>query len=336
MIGILLQQRAANVNRFIQKDIFVFMHLLQLAGGILLLWFGAGWIVDSAAAIARRLRISELVIGLTVVAMGTSAPEFLVTATAAFKGMADISLANVVGSNIFNLGMILGIMALIRPIPTHPVLLYRDGLTLLAVCLLVTGLCLDLYIGRPAGVLLLTVFAGYLGFLLVRARKSPLSGAEAALVEEVPEREATWVDGLKLLAGFAGITLGSHLLVEGASAVAAALGVSQWAIGLTIVAAGTSLPELVTCLAAALKGKNDMLLGNLLGSDFFNFAGVLGVTCLLRPLTVSDAALPSLYVLAGAVLLVLVFMRTGWRISRLEGVVLILVNLGRWAMELRA
>lgn len=309
--------------------------LLQLLAGALLLWFGAGWIVDSAAAIARKLRISELVIGLTVVAMGTSAPEFLVTITAAFKNLSDISLANVVGSNIFNLGMILGIMACIKPIPTHPALLWRDGVVLWGVCLMVMLMSLDLSLGHFEGVVLLMAFLGYLGYLLSRARKMPLGPAESALVDEVPERDARWWDGLKLLVGILAISLGSNFLVEGASSIALSLGVSQWAIGLTIVAAGTSLPELVTCLAAALKGKSDMLLGNLLGSDLFNFAGVLGVTCLLRPLTVSSAALPSLYVLAGAVLLVLVFMRTGWRISRTEGVVLILLNLGRWAMEFR-
>lgn len=323
------------VASFCSKENPLLLSILQLAAGALLLWFGAGWIVDSAAAIARKLHISELVIGLTIVAMGTSAPEFLVTLTAALKGMSDISLANVVGSNIFNLGVILGTMALIKPIPTHPVLLWRDGLTLWGVCILTLLLCLNLVMGRMDGAILVTIFVGYLVILLLRVRKSGLGSPEAALVEEVPEREARWWDGLKLLAGFGAITFGSNLLVEGASAIALALGVSQWAIGVTIVAAGTSLPELVTCLAAALKGKSDMLLGNLLGSDFFNFAGVLGITCLLRPLAVSEAALPSLYVLAGAVFLVLVFMRTNWRISRTEGAVLILLNLIRWGMELR-
>ncbi len=305
-----------------------------LALGAFMLWFGAGWIVDSASAIARKLRISELVIGLTIVAMGTSAPEFLVTATAAFKGMSDISLANVVGSNIFNLGVILGVMAMIRPIPTHPVLLYRDGVLLWSICLLIMLLCLNLVLGRLEGVLLVVLFAGYLAFLLLRARKAPLPPMEKALLEEAPHHEAGWLDMVKLLVGFVTISVGSNLLVEGASAIATALGVSEWAIGLTIVASGTSLPELVTCLSAAFKGKSDMLLGNLLGSDFFNFAGVLGLTCIMRPLPVSPDALPSLYVLLGAILLVLVFMRTGWRISRWEGAVLIAVNLGRWAMEL--
>lgn len=311
----------------------MFVDSVQLFLGAFLLWFGAAWVVDGAAAIARRLHVSELVIGLTVVAMGTSAPEFLVTATAAFKGMNDISLANVVGSNIFNLGVILGLMAVIRPIATHPELIFRHGIILLAVCGLTTVMCMNHHMGRGEGVLLLSIFVGYLTWVVYKAKRAPLTEAEKALIEEVPSHAGTWRDGLKLLAGIAAITWGSELLVESASAIAAALGVSQWAIGVTIVAAGTSLPELVTCLAATMRGKNDMLLGNLIGSDFFNFAGVLGVTCLLNPLQVSPAAMPSLYVLFFGVALVLFFMRTGWRVSRTEGILLILVNLGRWAME---
>ncbi len=318
----------------------MFVSILQVLGGAVLLWFGAGWIVDAAAALARRLRISELVIGLTVVAMGTSMPEFLVTATAAFKGLPDISLANVVGSNIFNLGLILGALALIRPIPTHPTLVWRDGATLLGLCVLILLLSLNHSLGRVEGAVLACVFAGYLGFLLVQARNCPLGKVECAPPQgleseaQVAERSTWWRDALLLLGGVVALSLGSDQLVEGASTLAEALGISRWVIGLTIVAGGTSLPELVTCLAAALKGKSDLLLGNLIGSDFFNLAGVLGLTCLLRPLSVAPESLPSLYLLVAGVLLVLCCMRTGWRISRGEGALLIVLSLGRWGLEL--
>ncbi|MGE4297136.1 MAG: calcium/sodium antiporter [Desulfovibrionaceae bacterium] len=302
-----------------------------MAVGIFLLWYGAEWIVDSASAVARRFQVSELVIGLTVVAMGTSAPEFLVTFTAALKGMADISLANVVGSDIFNLGMILGLMALIRPIPTHPTLLWRDGGMLFAVVAATLLMARDGTLSHGEGVVLTATFVGYLGWLIVR-RRHGLPDPTAPDEADDTHRKAAWTDYPKLLLGFGAISLGSNLLVDGASFVALRFGVSQWAIGLTIVGAGTSLPELVTCLSASLKGKNDMLLGNLVGSDFFNFAGVLGVTCLMRPLAVSAQALPGLYVLVGAVALVLLFMRTGWRISRVEAVALIVLNLFRWGM----
>ena len=315
------------------------MHLLDFAYvivGAAMLWLGADWIVESASAIARRFGVSELVIGLTIVAMGTSAPEFLVTVTAAFKGLADISLANVVGSNFFNLGMILGLMAVIRPIPTHRTIFYRDGLLLLGVTVLSTYMAFNLRLGRVEGLVLLLILFAYLGVLLyVGLRTSRETHQALGLPEHVEprERQARWWDYPKLVAGFAGISLGSELLVNGASSIASALGLSSWVIGLTIVAAGTSLPELVTCLAASARGKNDMLLGNLIGSDLFNFAGVLGVTCILRPLDVQPGALMSMYVLVGATLLVLAFIRTGWSIGRVEGSALLILSLVRWSME---
>ncbi len=310
------------------------LQILFLVLGGALLWWGAEWTVDNASHIARRFGISELVIGLTIVAMGTSAPEFLVTATAAFKGLSDISLANIVGSNIFNLGIILGTMAVIRPIRTHRTLLYRDGLLLWTITLVITLMCLNLHMGRFDGALLLLCFISYLTLLLLNARKTHLARkAKKEQQTDSPAEKGNWKVYLKLAAGIAAISLGSNLLVDAASFIAAQLGVSEWAIGLTIVAAGTSLPELVTSLNAALKGRNEMLLGNLIGSDFFNFAGVLGLTCLLRPLEISPAALPSMYILTSVVLLVLLFIRTGWKLSRWEGALLIAINLGRWAME---
>jgi cation:H+ antiporter len=260
--------------------------------------------------------------------MGTSAPEFLVTATAAFRDMADISLSNVVGSNIFNLGFILGIMAVIKPLPTSKTLVYRDGMLLFGVTALILVLALTGVLDRVAGILLLLFLFGYVAYLLA------FGSRKLILLESPPEtRLARWWDYPRLLAGFAAIALGGHLMVESASFFALALGVSRWAVGVTIVAAGTSLPEMVTCLAASLKGRNDMMLGNLVGSDFFNFAGVLGLTCVLRPLNVAPGAIGSLVVLVGMVGLVLVLMRTRWRVSRWEGALLILLTSGRWALD---
>lgn len=290
-----------------------------------LLWFGAEWIVDSASAIARRFKVSELVIGLTIVALGTSAPEFLVTATAAFKGFEDISLANVVGSNIFNLGFILGLMALIRPLGTRPTILYRDGLLLFLTTALILGLASFGVLGRTAGIVLLALLFSYIGWLLFKPKANNKT--------EQGGRVAEGWDFVRLLAGFVGIAAGGHLMVDSATGIALALGVSHWVVGVTIVAAGTSLPELVTCLSASVRGKSEILLGNLLGSDFFNFAGVLGLTCLLRPLNVSDSAMPSLMILVGMVGLVLVFIRTGWRVTRLEGGLLVGISLFRWLRD---
>lgn len=298
---------------------------------IFLLWFGADWIVESASKVAKKYKVSDLVIGLTIVAFGTSAPEFLVTATAAFKGLSDISLSNVVGSNIFNLGFILGLMALIKPLPTNRSLALRDTPLLLLTTALILGLAHFNMLDRSAGIMLLAILGGYIGYLLIHSKRA--ANVMAGIMPEVEEHEDTEVTvktWLQLLAGFAGIALGGEFMVDSASEIARHFGVSNWVIGMTIVAAGTSLPELVTCLAASLKGRNEMLLGNLIGSDFFNFAGVLGLTCLLRPLEVTPEAMPGLTVLVGMVALVLLFIRTGWKVSRWEGAVLICLSLGRW------
>lgn len=304
------------------------LHIVEFVVSIGLLWIGAEWIVDSAAAVARRFDVPDLVIGLTIVAFGTSAPEFLVTLTAAMRGMSDISLSNIVGSNIFNLGIILGLMAMIKPIRSGKVFLYRDGLALWAVTIIILIMAHFGTLGRLNGVLLVGALLGYIVFILVHGRKQPIP------VDEIEHRTATWKDLPKLLAGFAAIAAGGHFMVDAAKAIALALGVSEWVVGVTIVAAGTSLPELVSCLAMTMKGRNDMMLGNLIGSDFFNFAGVLGLTCLLRPLTVSPEAMSNLWVLIGMIALVLVFIRTGWRLSRFEGMLLVSINAGRWVWDL--
>ncbi|MFH1913837.1 MAG: calcium/sodium antiporter [Pseudomonadota bacterium] len=296
-----------------------------------LLWFGASWIVNSAALIARKYNVSELVIGLTIVAMGTSAPEFLVTFNAALRGHNDISLSNVVGSNIFNLGFILGLMAMIKPLVASRTIVYRDGLLLFATTVGILLVSFTGELGRVFGGVLVALLVGYLIFLGMR-RESPGVGE----LEELKGRTATWRDGALLLLGFGAISAGGHLMVSAATSIAADFGVSSWVIGVTIVAAGTSLPELVTCLAASVKGKNEMLLGNLIGSDFFNFAGVLGLTCLIKPLAVSPEAGSGLIVLVGMVGLVLIMLRTGWRVTRLEGALLVGINLLRWVNDFTA
>ncbi|SMF17105.1 calcium/sodium antiporter [Desulfovibrio gilichinskyi] len=299
---------------------------------IFLLWFGADWIVESASKIAKKYEVSDLIIGLTIVAFGTSAPEFLVTATAAFKGLSDLSLSNVVGSNIFNLGFILGIMALIKPLPTTRALALRDTPLLLATTALILGLAYFGNLGRGAGVLLVTILIGYIVYLIVHSKRASraLSGIPHAEKEVC---EISKMDWAKLVAGFVGIAIGGDFMVDSASAIATHFGVSNWVIGMTIVAAGTSLPELATCLAASLKGRNEMLLGNLIGSDFFNFAGVLGLTCIMKPLNVSPEAMSGLTILVAMVALVLLFIRTGWKVSRTEGAILIMLSILRWVQD---
>lgn len=291
---------------------------------ILGLWWGAVWVVEAASRIAKRLGVSELIIGLTVVAMGTSAPEFAVTVGAALKGQADISIGNVVGSNIFNLGFILGGVALVRAITTSRSLVYRDGIVMIGITFLLLFFLRDLTMSRLEGAVLMSLLVAYIGLLIYQKDGSD---------EELPEGEFQWLDIPRLLGGLALIVTSGHYLVESASNLARAVGVSEWVIGVTIVAAGTSAPELVTSLIAVLRGHYGISAGNLIGSDIFNLLGVLGLAAVLQPMKIDPGAYTSLYVLSGMVILAVVLMRTGWKLSRWEGALLLIINIIRWIMD---
>jgi len=294
-----------------------------------LLWKGSEWLVDSAVRIAHRLRISDLAIGLTVVAIGTSAPEFAVTINAAVKGLADISVSNVVGSNIFNLGFILGGCAAIRPIRTTPVIVWRDGLFLLAMSSVLVLFLKDLALTPKEGLVLFALLVAYITYLFWK--KAPVGDTD-----KDPGKEATWKDIPLLVIGIAAVVGGGHILVWAATSLARGLGLSEWVIGVTIVAAGTSLPEFATSLMAASKGRYGMSLGNLIGSDLYNLMGVLGLAGMLGPLHIDPAGLKSVYLLVGMVALVVVFMRTGFRVSRAEGLFLIGISVMRWIFDFSA
>lgn len=291
---------------------------------ILGLWWGAVWVVEAASRIAKRLGVSELIIGLTVVAMGTSAPEFAVTVGAALKGQADISIGNVVGSNIFNLGFILGGVALVRAITTSRSLVYRDGIVMIGITFLLLFFLRDLTMSRLEGAVLMSLLVAYIGLLIYQKDGSD---------EELPEGEFQWLDIPRLLGGLALIVTSGHYLVESASSLARTVGVSEWVIGVTIVAAGTSAPELVTSLIAVLRGHYGISAGNLIGSDIFNLLGVLGLAAVLQPMKIDPGAYTSLYVLSGMVILAVVLMRTGWKLSRWEGALLLIINIVRWIMD---
>ena len=315
------------------QELPFWLNAVIMLGSMAVIGFGANWVVDAATRLSRRLGVSELVIGLTVVALGTSAPEFAVTIIAAFKGQGDISVGNIVGSNIFNLGFILGGCAVVRAIPVSRALwkntvVVLGGTTLLLLILIGYDLRLD----RPEGVLLAVLLVIYLGYLIT-VRKDDAVQDEA--VEETRQWPLTTTSGLLLLA-FIFIVGGSHLLVSSATEVARNLGISEWVIAVTVVAAGTSVPEFATSIAGVLKGKFALSAGNVIGSDIFNLLGVLGVAGTLTSISVDPMARISLAALCGMVLLLLVFMRTGWRISRAEGVVLILVAALRWAFDFTA
>lgn len=309
----------------------ILLNSILVVISILMLWKGADWLVESASRIAHSFGVSDLVIGLTVVAIGTSAPEFAVTITAALTGKANISVGNVVGSNIFNLGFILGGTAAISAIKTVPKLVYRDGLFLISVTVLLYLFLFGFDLNPHSGQL--DQWEGYVMIGLLFAYVLMLFVNKEPIGEDIPNGKAVGKDYLMLLIGITGIVGGGHLLVESASAVARVFGVSDWVIGVTIVAAGTSAPEFATSLTAAIKGKHGLAIGNLIGSDLFNLLGVLGLAGVIKPLMVSASAQSSIMLLVVMVTMVVVFIRTGWQVSRAEGVFLVVINLIRWVMD---
>lgn len=310
--------------------------IIDIALGLVavaLLWFGSDWIVDAASAIARTLGISELVIGLTVVAFGTSAPEFLVTLSAAIRGLSDISLANVVGSNLMNIGIVLGTTALVRPVLLQDrAVLTRDVPVVTLVSAGVLAVALTGVVGRMAGAVLFGFLIAYTWWLIQGCRRAacavPTPAAEVELEAEhtTEEHTATLRDYAQLVGGFVAIAVGGALLVESATTIAQAMGVSQWLIGTTLVAGGTSLPELATCLAASIKGRAAMLIGNLVGSNLFNIAGVLGLTALIAPVQASDVAVQGLAASIGLTLVLGAMLVWRGGVGRVAGAFLLLAN----------
>ena len=297
------------------KDIVI------LLVSIIVIGKGAVWLVDAAARVAKHFGISELVIGLTVVAFGTSAPEFGVTILAAIRGMGDISVGNIVGSNIFNLGFILGGTAIIHSLKTSRTVVFRDGIFLLFGGILLSVFLWDLTLSKIEGIVLFTLLVLYLLYLYFKK--------ETIETEEPTHAMYRW-DPILLFVGIGLVIVGSHFLVESAVSIARFMGVSDWVIGATIIAAGTSAPEFATSLTAAMKSRYGMSVGNLIGSDIFNLFGVLGIAGIMRNLSVGHDAHINLIILSFMIAVVLIFMRTGWVVSRKEGIILVMIGLLRW------
>ena len=297
------------------KDIVI------LLVSIIVIGKGAVWLVDAAARVAKHFGISELVIGLTVVAFGTSAPEFGVTILAAIRGMGDISVGNIVGSNIFNLGFILGGTAIIHSLKTSRTVVFRDGIFLLFGGILLSVFLWDLTLSKIEGIVLFSLLIVYLLYLYVKK--------ETIETEEPTHAMYRW-DPILLFVGIGLVIVGSHFLVESAVNIARFMGVSDWVIGATIIAAGTSAPEFATSLTAAMKSRYGMSVGNLIGSDIFNLFGVLGIAGIMRNLSVSHDAHINLIILSFMIAVVIIFMRTGWVVSRKEGIILVMIGLLRW------
>ncbi len=263
-----------------------------MVGGLAALTAGADRFVDGAAALARNLGISPLVIGLTVLGFATSAPEMLVSALAAWRDAGGLALGNAIGSNIANIGLVLGITALVRPMEVDSRIIRRELPLMFAAMFLTLALLWDQWLSRPDGLILALAMAGVLLWLVRLSRRVPEADLLLSeIVRELPSGMETGRALLWLVLGLALLLGGSHVLVDGAVGIATTLGVSDLVIGLTIVAVGTSLPELAASVVSALKGESEMAIGNVIGSNIFNVLAVLSLPGLIRPAPVEPAVL---------------------------------------------
>lgn len=299
--------------------------LLYLALGLVLLYFGAEGLVRGSSSLALRLGLSPLLIGLTVVAFGTSSPELVVSVQAALAGQGGISVGNVVGSNICNIGLILGLSALITPIAISSQIIKVDTPAMIAVTVLGVAFLADGSISRVEGGVLLGLLAAYILFSIRLARQSKNDSLAVEFDDEVQASpRGTWFDLLMVVGGLVILVLGARLLVDGAVQIARSFGWSEALIGLTIVAVGTSLPELATSLLAALKKEADIAVGNIIGSNIFNLLGILGFTALLQPLNAAGLSGIDLGVMMAFALILWPFAYQQQRISRWEALILLL------------
>lgn len=290
--------------------------------GLAGLYFGGNWLTDGAASMALLGKINPVIVGLTVVSVATSMPEMITSIISALKGSPGLALGNILGSNICNVGLILGIAALIWPFAVQSRLIFRDTPFLIAVTALFYGFSFG-GLARWEGAVLLLVMVSYLGYLL---RRKDAAAEAAEVMEETSHHGNTWPGAAFLvLLGGAGLALGADILVNSSVEMASRLGVSDVVIGITVVAIGTSLPELAASIAAALKHQTGILAGNIVGSNFFNIVLIGGGVSLLHPLEVEPQMLrfdyPAMLVLTVALWLIFL---TGKRITRLEGGLLLL------------
>jgi len=304
------------------------LDVLLLVLGVGVLYFGAEWLVRGSARLAGSLGVSPIVVGLTIVSFGTSAPELVVCVVAAWGGNPDLAIGNVMGSNLANIGLILGLTSLVRPLDVHSRVIWREMPIMLIVTLALYPLAWDLELTAGDGMILLLALAGYLLFVFqsVGTETPDVIGEYEDFIKAAGEEKSIvrTADVALVLFGCAGLVLGGYCIVEGAVQVASALGISQVVIGLTVVAVGTSLPELATSLVAAARRESDIAVGNVIGSNIFNIAAILGTASIVEEMPVQSSVLskelPALLVMS---LLLFPVLRSGWRIRRWEGAILV-------------
>ena len=299
--------------------------ILKLVIGFVLLVKGADLFVDGSSSVAKKFHIPSVIIGLTIVAFGTSAPELAVSMSAAMKGSNDIAIGNVVGSNIFNTLVVLGASAALTPIAVEKGIIKKDYPLSIFAAVLLAVLSLDVIFGKDAmtisrvdGVILLVCFA----FFLYSTIKTALKGNDAGEEEEI-KNIPMWKSLLFIVIGLAGIVWGGDLSVEGAKDIARFFGLSEALIGLTIVACGTSLPELVTSVIAAKKGESDIAVGNVVGSNIFNIFLIIGASATILPMNVSSSYVFDMAVLVATMIIPFIVIAKTKKVTRAQGLVMI-------------
>ena len=314
----------------------VILKLALLIVGFVVLIYGADFFVDGASKLAKRFNIPSFVIGLTICAFGTSAPELAVSVTASVSGANSLAIGNVLGSNFFNLMVVLGVCAVINPIPVTKNLLRRDyPVSIAAITLLSVFLMSDSDISRFEALILFCCLVGYMTWTIVDTKKHP----ELADTQEEDTQEfVAWKCALYIVGGCAAIVLGGDLVVESAKYLGGAIGMSEKLIGFTICAIGTSLPELVTSYTASKKGQNDMAMGNVIGSNIFNILCILGISGMISPISIGDANINATLldcgINVGVCILAYIFCITGKKVERWEGLVLVGIYLSYMAYNI--
>ncbi|MGL4411705.1 MAG: calcium/sodium antiporter [Bacteroidales bacterium] len=299
---------------------------LLLILSLAILYFGADWLVKGSSSLALRLGIPSLIVGLTIVAMGTSAPEFLVSLQAALMGEAEIAVGNVVGSNIFNIGVILGIAALVSPLVISKSIIKQDMPILLLFTSLFVFLFRDGSMSRGEALIFVAGAVIYTAWLIFTSIKIKRTDKKEDETIDIPPPSKHWyIDIIYIVGGLVSLAIGARLLVDNAVLIAQALSISDKVIGLTIVAAGTSMPELATSVVASFKGNKDIAIGNVVGSNIYNLLIVMGMSATISPISIENYSSIEGYAMLTFSILLLPLMKTGYELKRWEAILLIVL-----------
>ena len=296
------------------------LDIIFIVVGVAMVLYGADRLTEGASALARRMNVPEIIIGLTIVAAGTSAPELFVSMMSALKGTPDLAVGNVVGSNTMNAMLIVGCAAMVAPMTISRSTVKKDIPFSVGASVLLMLLALNSFLGRWDGIILLIGFAAFMTYTLLRAKKGQ---AEAQTEQTGAKQQNPWLSVLFVVVGLALLVGGSNLFVDSASSVATQLGISEGVIGLTVVAGGTSLPELATYVVAARKGQSAIAIGNVIGSNVFNILMILGLTATISPLAIVGITTVDMAVMFLSVALVWMFSFTRFTVERWEGALLV-------------